>query len=131
VVQPLHVEGGQKLAVDVSLKAGAAKAAVAGTAAADIPRSTRAGVGGVVGPESIQGLALNGRVVVGLVLAGPGAHAGVGARARGGGGVRCGDRRYESFVLASGTAIGRRDWGRASECQFLPVGWRDQYGSDI
>jgi hypothetical protein len=80
VVQPLHVEVGQKLAVDVSLKVGTVKEGVAVTAAADILRSTDASVGEVVEPKSIQELPLNGRMLIDLVLTVPGAHAGFGAQ---------------------------------------------------
>src|SRR5579872_6815095 len=52
VVQPLHVEVGQKLAVDLSLKVGTVKEGVAVSAAADILRSTDASVGEVVEPKS-------------------------------------------------------------------------------
>jgi len=80
VVQPLHVEVGQRLAVDVSLKVGPVKEGVAVTAAADILRSTDASVGEVVEPKSIQELPLNGRMLIDLVLTVPGAHAGFGAQ---------------------------------------------------
>jgi hypothetical protein len=80
VVQPLHVEVGQKLAVDVSLKVGTVKEGVAVNAAADILRSTDASVGEVVEPKSIQELPLNGRMLIDLVLTVPGAHAGFGAQ---------------------------------------------------
>src|SRR5215831_11030318 len=80
VVQPIHVEVGQKLAVDVSLKVGAAKEAVAVSAATDILRSTDASVGEVVEPKSIQELPLNGRMLIDLVLTVPGAHVGFGAQ---------------------------------------------------
>jgi hypothetical protein len=83
VEQPIHLEVGQKLAVDVSLKIGAAKEAVAVTAATDILRSTDASVGEVVEPKSIQELPLNGRMLIDLVLTVPGAHVGFGAQTGG------------------------------------------------
>lgn len=78
VAQPLHVEVGQKLAVDVSLKVGPVREGVRVTAAADILRSTDASVGEVVEPKSIQELPLNGRMLIDLVLTVPGAHVGFG-----------------------------------------------------
>ena len=80
VVQVLHVEVGEKLAVDVPLKVGRVKEGVQVTAAADILRSTDASVGEVVEPKSIQELPLNGRMLIDLVLTVPGAHVGFGAQ---------------------------------------------------
>jgi len=83
VVQALHVEVGQKLAVDLSLKVGTVKEGVAVSAAGDILRSTDASVGEVVEPKSIQELPLNGRMLIDLVLTVPGAHVGFGAQTGG------------------------------------------------
>lgn len=80
VVQSLHVEVGQKLAVDVSLKVGPVQEGVQVNAAADFLRSTDASVGEVVEPKSIQELPLNGRMLIDLVLTVPGAHVGFGAQ---------------------------------------------------
>src|SRR6266567_3131637 len=80
MVQPLHVEVGEKLAVDVSLKVGPAREGVQVSAAADILHSTDASVGEVVEPKSIQELPLNGRMLIDLVLTVPGAHVGFGAQ---------------------------------------------------
>jgi len=80
VVQPLHVEVGEKLAVDISLKIGTVKEGVQVNGAADILHSTDASVGEVVEPKSIQELPLNGRMLIDLVLTVPGAHVGFGAQ---------------------------------------------------
>ena len=80
VAQPLHLEVGQKLALNVSLKIGAIKEGVQVNAATDILRTTDASVGEVVEPTSIQDLPLNGRMLIDLVLTVPGAHVGFGAQ---------------------------------------------------
>ncbi|HYM78297.1 MAG TPA: carboxypeptidase regulatory-like domain-containing protein [Candidatus Dormibacteraeota bacterium] len=80
VVQTLHLEVGQKLAIDVALKIGAVQQGVQVTDSADILRTTDASVGEVVEPESIQQLPLNGRMLIDLVLTVPGAHVGFGAQ---------------------------------------------------
>jgi hypothetical protein len=80
VAQRLHVEVGEKLAVDVSLKVGPVQEGVEVRAAADILHSTDASVGEVVEPKSIQELPLNGRMLIDLVLTVPGAHVGFGAQ---------------------------------------------------
>jgi len=80
VTQPLHVEVGEKLGVDMSLKVGPVQEGVRVNAAADVLRSTDASVGEVVEPKSIQELPLNGRMLIDLVLTVPGAHVGFGAQ---------------------------------------------------
>ncbi len=80
VAQTLHLEVGQKLAVDVALKIGAVQQGVQVRASTDILRTTDASVGEVVEPESIQELPLNGRMLIDLVLTVPGAHVGFGAQ---------------------------------------------------
>ena len=80
VTQTLHLEVGQKLALDVSLKVGPVKEGVRVTASADVLRTTDASVGEVVEPKSIQELPLNGRMLIDLVLSVPGAHVGFGAQ---------------------------------------------------
>ncbi len=80
VAQTLHLEVGQKLAVDVALKIGAVQQGVDVRASTDILRTTDASVGEVVEPESIQELPLNGRMLIDLVLTVPGAHVGFGAQ---------------------------------------------------
>src|SRR3954452_538846 len=80
VEQILHVEVGQKLALDVQLKIGAVQEGVDVNAATDILRTTDASVGEVVEPKSIQELPLNGRMLIDLVLTVPGAHVGFGAQ---------------------------------------------------
>ncbi len=80
VTQALHLEVGQKLAIDVSLKVGPVKEGVHVVASADVLRTTDASVGEVVEPKSIQELPLNGRMLIDLVLTVPGAHVGFGAQ---------------------------------------------------
>lgn len=80
VAQHLHVEVGQKLAVDVALKIGPVQEGVQVNAAADVLRTTDASVGEVVEPKSIQELPLNGRMLIDLVLTVPGTHVGFGAQ---------------------------------------------------
>jgi len=80
VTQSLHLEVGQKLAVDVALKIGPVQQGVQVSASTDVLRTTDASVGEVVEPESIQELPLNGRMLIDLVLTVPGAHVGFGAQ---------------------------------------------------
>ena len=80
VKQSLHLEVGEKLAIDVGLKVGAVKEGVQVIAAADVLRTTDASVGEVVERQSVQELPLNGRMLVDLVLTVPGAHVGFGAQ---------------------------------------------------
>ena len=80
VVQSLHIEVGEKLALEVSLKVGAVREGVEVSGAADILHTTDASVGEVVEPKSIQELPLNGRMLIDLVLTVPGAHVGFGAQ---------------------------------------------------
>lgn len=80
VEQTLHLEVGEKLAIDIPLKVGAVKEGVQVNAASDLLRTTDASVGEVVEPKSIQELPLNGRMLIDLVLTVPGAHVGFGAQ---------------------------------------------------
>ncbi len=80
VKQSLHLEVGEKLAIEIGLKVGAVKEGVQVSAAADILRTTDASVGEVVERQSVQELPLNGRMLIDLVLTVPGAHVGFGAQ---------------------------------------------------
>ncbi|PYX68262.1 MAG: hypothetical protein DMG78_25715 [Acidobacteria bacterium] len=80
VVQRVHVEVGQKLALDVALKIGAVREGVEVSSTPEILHTTDAAVGEVVEPKSIQELPLNGRMLIDLVLTVPGAHVGFGAQ---------------------------------------------------
>src|SRR3981189_2979023 len=80
VKQSLHLEVGEKLAVEIGLKVGAVKEGVQVNAAADLLRTTDASVGEVVERTSVQELPLNGRMLIDLVLTVPGAHVGFGAQ---------------------------------------------------
>src|SRR6202171_5089721 len=80
VRQSLHLEVGEKLAIEIGLKVGAVKEGVQVNAAADLLRTTDASVGEVVERQSVQELPLNGRMLVDLVLTVPGAHVGFGAQ---------------------------------------------------
>src|SRR5215469_14271179 len=80
VAQSIHVEVGQKLAIDVPLKVGPVREGVQVNAAADILRTTDASVGDVVEPKLIQELPLNGRMLIDLVLTVPSTHIGFGAQ---------------------------------------------------
>ncbi len=80
VMQSVHVEVGQKLALDVALKIGAVREGVEVSATPEILHTTDAAVGEVVEPKSIQELPLNGRMLIDLVLTVPGAHVGFGAQ---------------------------------------------------
>jgi hypothetical protein len=80
VAQSLHLEVGQKLAVDISLKIGPIREGVQVTGSTDILRTTDASVSDVVEPKSIQELPLNGRMLIDLVLTVPGTHVGFGAQ---------------------------------------------------
>ena len=80
VSQSLHLEVGQQLSMDVSLRIGAVQQGVNVTAASDVLHTSDATVGEVVEPKSIQELPLNGRMLIDLVLTVPGAHVGFGAQ---------------------------------------------------
>jgi Carboxypeptidase regulatory-like domain len=80
VNQVLHLEVGEKLAIEIGLKLGAVKEGVRVNAAADVLRTTDASVGEVVERQSVQELPLNGRMLVDLVLTVPGVHVGFGAQ---------------------------------------------------
>ena len=80
VMQSVHVEVGQKLALDVSLRIGAVREGVEVSSTPEILHTTDAAVGEVVEPKSIQELPLNGRMLIDLVLTVPGAHVGFGAQ---------------------------------------------------
>src|SRR5882724_10057278 len=80
VKQSLHLEVGEKLAIEIPLKVGAVKEGVQVNAAADVLRTTDSSVGEVVERQSVQELPLNGRMLIDLVLTVPGAHVGFGAQ---------------------------------------------------
>lgn len=80
VRQSLHLEVGEKLAIEIPLKVGTVKEGVQVNAAADVLRTTDASVGEVVERKSVQELPLNGRMLIDLILTVPGAHAGFGAQ---------------------------------------------------
>ena len=80
VMRPLHLEVGEKLAIEIGLKVGAVKEGVQVNAAADLLRTTDASVGEVVERQSVQELPLNGRMLIDLVLTVPGTHVGFGAQ---------------------------------------------------
>ena len=80
VVERVHVEVGQRLALDVALKIGAVREGVEVSSTPEILHTTDAAVGEVVEPKSIQELPLNGRMLIDLVLTVPGAHVGFGAQ---------------------------------------------------
>src|SRR6202162_932522 len=80
VNQVLHLEVGEKLAIEIGLKLGAVKEGVRVNAAADLLRTTDASVGEVVERQSVQELPLNGRMLIDLVLTVPGTHVGFGAQ---------------------------------------------------
>lgn len=78
--QTLRLEVGQKLAIEISLKLSSMQQGVEVGGGAEVMRATDASVGEVVEPQSIQGLPLNGRMLIDLVLTVPGAHVGFGAQ---------------------------------------------------
>jgi Carboxypeptidase regulatory-like domain len=80
VVQPLHLEVGEKLGIDIPLKVGTVKEGLQVNAASDVLRTTDASVGEVVERQSVQELPLNGRMLIDLVLTVPGAHVGFARR---------------------------------------------------
>src|SRR5246127_868786 len=80
VMQSVHVEVGQKLALDVALKIGAVKEGVEVSSAVEILHTANASTGEVVEPKSVRELPLNGRMLIDLVLTVPGAHVGFGAQ---------------------------------------------------
>jgi Carboxypeptidase regulatory-like domain len=80
VKQSLHLEVGEKLAIEIGLKVGAVKEGLQVNAAADLLRTTDASIGEVVERQSVQELPLNGRMLIDLVLTVPGTHVGFGAQ---------------------------------------------------
>src|SRR5882762_4454972 len=78
--QSLRLEVGPKLALDITLRVGSVMQGVKVTAGSEVLRTTDASVGEVVEPTSIRELPLNGRMLIDLVLAVPGAHIGFGAQ---------------------------------------------------
>src|SRR6266436_1271890 len=80
VKQVLHLEVGEKLAIEIGLKLGAVKEGVRVNAGSEVLQTTDASVGEVVEPTSIRELPLNGRMLIDLVLTVPGAHVGFGAQ---------------------------------------------------
>src|SRR4030088_2359552 len=78
--QPLRLEVGQKLAVEITLRVGSVTEGVKVTAGSEVLQTTDASVGEVVEPTSIRELPLNGRMLIDLVLTVPGAHVGFGAQ---------------------------------------------------
>ena len=79
-LQPVRLEVGQKLALDIPLTVGSIKQDVKVTAGSEVLRTTDASVGEVVEQKSIQELPLNGRMLIDLVLTVPGTHIGFGAQ---------------------------------------------------
>ncbi len=78
--ESLKLEVGQQVSLDISLKLGSVQEAVEVTATLDVLRTTDARVGEVIDSTSVHELPLNGRMLVDLVLAAPGAHVGHGAQ---------------------------------------------------
>lgn len=80
VKQSLHLDVGQRLAIQVHLAVSGATQRIRVAAGVDVLRATDASVGEVVEPKSIQELPLNGRMLLDLVLTVPGTHRGFGAQ---------------------------------------------------
>ena len=80
VTQPVRLEVGQQLTVNLNLKIADAKNTVVVTDLAPALHVTDAAVGEVVEPISVKELPLNGRMLIDLVLTVPGAHVGHGAQ---------------------------------------------------
>jgi hypothetical protein len=78
--QPLRLEVGQQLALDVSLKLASVTGTVEVTSGIDLLRTTDPSVGEVIEPIAIRSLPLNGRMLIDLVLTVPGAHISHGAQ---------------------------------------------------
>src|SRR5579863_3920858 len=68
VKQSLHLDVGQRLAIQVQLALSGATQQIRVAAGVDVLRATDASVGEVVEPKSIQELPLNGRMLLDLVL---------------------------------------------------------------
>lgn len=81
VKQPLRLEVGQQLTLDISLKVGAINTTMEVSGRVDVLRTTDTSVGEVIEPVAIRELPLNGRMLIDLVLTVPGAHASHGAQA--------------------------------------------------
>src|SRR5262249_32245672 len=62
LAQPLHVEVGEKLAIDIALKVGPVREGIEVSSSPELLHTTDAAVGEVVEPKSIQELPLNGRM---------------------------------------------------------------------
>jgi Carboxypeptidase regulatory-like domain len=81
VKQPLRLEVGQQLTLDVSLKVASVGDIIEVGASIDVLRTADASVGEVIEPAAIRDLPLNGRMLIDLVLTVPGAHLSHGAQA--------------------------------------------------
>ena len=80
VSQVLHLEVGQRLTVEISLRVGSVQQTAEVKSSMEVLRTADAAVGEVVEPQSIRELPLNGRMLIDLVLTVPGAHIGFGAQ---------------------------------------------------
>src|SRR5260221_13088089 len=76
VVRSLHLEVGEKLAVEIELKVGAGKEGVQVNATADLLRTTDARDGEVIERQTVQELPVIRRKLVGVGLTVPGSHVG-------------------------------------------------------
>ena len=109
--QSLHLEVGEKLAIDIGLKVGAVQEGVQVSAAADVLRTTDASVGEVVERAVGPGTSTEWPHVSGSCADRAG-------RARG---FWRADRGNESLVLAARTAFGHCDWRESPQRQLLPL----------
>jgi hypothetical protein len=78
--QSVHLEVGQRLALEISLGLSAVEQGLDVTAEREVLRTQDASVGEVVEHKSVRELPLNGRMLIDLVLTVPGAHLGFGAQ---------------------------------------------------
>jgi hypothetical protein len=79
--QPVSLEVGQHMTLDVDLKLSSLSSSVEVKGQAAILRTTDASVGETVEPTSVRNLPLNGRMLIDLMLTVPGAHVSHGAQA--------------------------------------------------
>jgi hypothetical protein len=82
LIQPLRLEVGQQMTLDLSLNLSSVSGTVnVETQTVNVLRTNDASVGEVVEPAAIRNLPLNGRMLIDLVLTVPGAHLSHGAQA--------------------------------------------------
>ena len=120
VAQTIDLEVGQQATIDMQLNVGAELQTVTVQATGELLKTQDASVGEVVEKRSVEGLPLNGRMLIDLVLTVPGAHVSHGAAT--------GDM---STVLEARPAVGGQHRWKPFQRQLFLSRWRHQHRSDF